>query len=75
MALPHCGVGVGQEGAGGPGEGRLQGGDQVEQAPGDDDVVVAAHDGGHHTAAIPNTGQAGVHLGQVSYSLINVLIN
>ena len=61
LALDDGRVGGG-EGAGGPGQGGLHGGDQVEEAPGDDDVVVTANYSRHHTATVAHTSQAGVNL-------------
>ena len=43
-------------------EGYLEGGPEVVEAPGDDDVVVAAHQGGHHGRAVPHSAEAGVDL-------------
>ena len=42
----------------------LDGGAEVEEAPRDDDVVVAAHQPGHHRAAVAHTLQARVDLVQ-----------
>ena len=42
----------------------LDGGAEVEEAPCDDDVVVAAHQPGHHRAAVAHTLQARVDLVQ-----------
>ena len=42
----------------------LDGGAEVEEAPRDDDVVVAAHQAGHHRAAVAHTLQARVDLVQ-----------
>ena len=42
----------------------LDGGAEVEEAPRDDDVVVAAHQAGHHRAAVAHTLQARVDLAQ-----------
>ena len=42
----------------------LDGGAEVEEAPRDDDVVVAAHQPGHHRAAVAHTLQARVDLAQ-----------
>ena len=61
LALDDGGVGGG-EGAGGPGQGGLHGGDEIEEAPGDDDVVVTTNYSRHHTAAIAHTTQARVNL-------------
>ena len=35
---------------------------EVEDAPGDDDVIVAADDGGHHARTVPDAGQARMDL-------------
>ena len=42
----------------------LDGGAEVEEAPRDDDVVVAAHQAGHHRAAVAHTLQTRVDLAQ-----------
>ena len=42
----------------------LDGGAEVEEAPGDDDVVVAAHQPRHHRAAVAHALQARVDLVQ-----------
>ena len=42
----------------------LDGGAEVEEAPGDDDVVVAAHQPRHHRAAVAHALQARVDLAQ-----------
>ena len=47
----------------------LDGGAEVEEAPGDDDVVVAAHQPRHHRAAVAHTLQARVDLAQQTCSV------
>ena len=42
----------------------LEGGPEVVEAPGDDDVVVAAHQPRHHRAAVAHALQARVDLAQ-----------
>ena len=54
-----------ERGAGGPGQGGLHGGDEIEEAPGDDDVVVAANQAGHHRGAVPDPTKGWVNLGKV----------
>ena len=46
----------------------LYGGAEVVEAPGDDDVVVAAHQSSHHSGAIAHTTQSRVDLGQSRWS-------
>ena len=42
----------------------IHGGPEVEDAPGDDDVVVAAHQSSHHSGAIAHTTETRVDLGE-----------
>ena len=53
----------------------LYGGAEVVEAPGDDDVVVAAHQGSHHGGAVAHTTEAGVDLGQESRRLITIFLS
>ena len=65
LALGHARVAGprdGVQGAGGPGERGAEGGEEVEEAPGDDHVVVAAHYGRHHARPVPHPSQAWMHL-------------
>ena len=42
----------------------IHGGPEVEDAPGDDDVVVAAHQASHHRGAVPDPTKGRVNLGK-----------
>ena len=52
---------------GGPGQGGLEGGGEVEHGPGEDDVVVGAEEEGDDHCAHPGTLQDGTQLVQGSY--------
>ena len=65
LALGHARVAGprdGVQGAGGPGQRGAERGEEVEEAPGDDHVVVAAHYGRHHAGPVPHPSQARMHL-------------
>ena len=42
----------------------VHGGPEVEDAPGDDDVVVAANQASHHRGAVPDPTKGRVNLGK-----------
>ena len=52
---------------GGPGQGGLEGGSEVEHGPGEDDVVVGAEEEGDEDSPHPGTLQDGTELVQGSY--------
>ena len=65
LALGHARVAGprdGVQGAGGPGQRGAERGEEVEEAPGDDHVVVAAHYGRHHAGPVTPPSQAWMHL-------------
>ena len=67
LALGHARVAGprdGVQGAGGPGQRGAERGEEVEEAPGDDHVVVAANYGRHHAAAVTHSSQARVNLAE-----------
>ena len=45
----------------------IHGGPEVEDAPGDDDIVVAADQACHHCGTITNPSKGGVHLSKINF--------